>query len=87
MATVTADCAWTGGRPLRDALLGDLEWRRPSVFTRALDLEAGSERLAGLRWKKWYSSEAIAESADGCWIIGRRRAALLLGDSAESHGH
>ena len=60
------------GRPLREALLGDLAWRRPGVFSRRLDLEAGSERLAGLRWEKWYSFEAVAESADGRWIIGRK---------------
>jgi len=69
-----------GGRPLREALLGDLIWRRPSVFSRELILEAGSEELAALRWEKWFSFDAIAESADGLWTIGRRRSASLFGD-------
>lgn len=68
------------GRPLREALLGDLVWRRPGVFSRDLILEAGSEELAALRWEKWFSFEAVAESADGLWVIGRRRSASLLGD-------
>jgi hypothetical protein len=74
---LTAGGAFAGGRPLREALLGDLAWRRPGLFRRALELEAGSERLAGLRWEKWFSFEAIAEAADGRWIIGRRRGAAL----------
>ena len=69
-----------GGRPLREALLGDLIWRRPGMFTRELILEAGSEQLASLRWENWYSFEAAAESADGLWTIARRRSASLLGD-------
>ena len=69
-----------GGRPLREALLGDLGWRRPGMFSRELILEAGSEALATLRWEKWFRFEALAESADGLWIIGRRRSASLLGD-------
>ena len=73
MTTVSTERAWTGGRPLREALLGDLEWRRPGIFSRVLSLEAGSERLAALRWDRWFSFEAVAESADGRWIIGRRR--------------
>ena len=60
MATTTADRVWTGGRPLREALLGDLGWRRPGVFSRELILEAGSERLASLLWKKRFSFEAHA---------------------------
>jgi len=68
------------GRPLREALLGDLVWRRPGVFSRELILEAGSEGLAALHWEKWFSFEAVAESADGLWVIGRRRSASLLGD-------
>ncbi len=79
MTSTTAEQVWAGGRPLREALLGDLWWRRPGVFSRELILEAGSERLAGLRWEKWYSFQADASSADGRWIIGRRRAASLRG--------
>jgi hypothetical protein len=80
VASATVERAWTGGRPLREALLGDLVWRRPGVFSRELILEAGSEELAALRWEKWFSFEAVAESADGLWLIGRRRSASLLGD-------
>jgi hypothetical protein len=80
MATTTAERVRPTGRPLSVALLGDLAWRRPGVFSRTLVLEAGSERLASLRWEKWFSFEAVAESADGRWIIGRRRAASVLGD-------
>jgi hypothetical protein len=75
-----AERVWTGGRPLREALLGDLSWRRPGVFSRELILEAGSEQVAGLRWQKIFGFEAAAESADGRWSIGRRRAASLRGD-------
>jgi hypothetical protein len=49
------------------------------VFGRELILEAGSERLAVLRWAKWFSFEAVATSADGRWIMGRGRGASLLG--------
>lgn len=77
---MTAQSVRTGGRPLREALIGDLAWRRPRVFGRDLILEAGSEQIAGLRWEKWFSFEAHAESADGRWIIGRRRAGSLRGD-------
>jgi hypothetical protein len=80
VATATAGPAWTGGRPLSHGLFGDLIWRRPRPFSRELILEAGSERLATLRWERWFSFEAVAESADGRWIIGRRRAASLLGN-------
>jgi hypothetical protein len=80
LATSAAERVWVGGRPLREALLGDLVWSRPGVFSRELILEAGSEKLATLRWEKWFSFEAIAESADGLWIIGRRRSASFLGD-------
>ena len=80
MTPETAERVWTGGRPLRDALFGDLTWRRPGVFSRRLILEAGSEEVAGLRWERWFSFEAIAESADGLWIIGRRRSGSLRGD-------
>lgn len=80
MAPATTERIRTGGRPLREALLGDLAWRRPGMFSRELVLEAGSETLARLRWEKWFSFEALAESADGRWIIGRRRAASLRGD-------
>jgi len=69
-----------GSRPLRTALFGDLCWRRPGLFSRELVLEAGSERLAVLRWDRWFSFEAVAESADGRWILGRRRGASILGD-------
>jgi len=80
VAIATAERVWAAGRPLREALLGDLVWRRPGVFSRELILEAGSEELAALRWEKRFSFEAVAESADGLWIIGRRRSASLLGD-------
>jgi hypothetical protein len=68
------------GRPLREALLGDLVWRRPGMFSRELILEAGSEELARLHWEKWLHFEAVGESADGLWVIGRRRSASLRGD-------
>ena len=80
MPETAADHAWTGRRPLRDSLLGDLSWRRPGAFSRQLVLEAGSERLALVRWPKWFSFDAEATCADGRWIIGRRRAASLLGE-------
>jgi hypothetical protein len=79
MAAVTSGSALSGARPLRDALYGDLVWSRPGIFRRELCLEAGSELLASLRWEKIFSSEAVAESADGRWIIGRRRLGSLRG--------
>ena len=57
MATVTAERAWTGGRPLREAY-GDLVWRKPALLRREMVLEAGSETLASLFWDKWYSFDA-----------------------------
>ncbi len=72
---------WTGGRPLRDAY-GDFLWRRPRVFGRQLVLEAGSEQLASLAWEKWYSFEALAESADGRWRLTRKRGGALIGGCA-----
>ena len=77
---MTAERVWTGGRPLRDALLGDLAWRRPGIFSRELVLEAGSDQVARLCWGRWFTFEATAESADGRWSIGRRRGAWLRGD-------
>lgn len=80
MATAEAAVPWTGGRPLRDALLGELLWRRSGSFGRELILEAGSERLASLRWEKWFSFQAIASCADGGWIISSRRSFSLRGE-------
>jgi hypothetical protein len=79
MAAVTSGGSLHGARPLRDALYGDLIWSRPGIFRRELRLEAGSELLASLRWEKLFSFEAMAESADGCWTIGRHRRGSLLG--------
>jgi hypothetical protein len=73
MAAVTIGGALSGARPLRDSLYGDLIWSRPGMFRRELRLESGSELLAGLRWEKLFSFEAVAESAEGRWIIGRHR--------------
>lgn len=69
----------TGTRPLREALRGDLTWRRPGWLRRELILEAGSERLARLSWPRWYSFEAAAESGDGRWTLGRPRGWSLHG--------
>jgi len=76
----TADGSFLSTRPLRDSLLGDLLWRGHGAFARELVLEAGSERIAVVRWKRWYSFEAVAESADGRWLLGRRRASSLRGN-------
>lgn len=78
MTAMTAPRVWTGGRPLREAY-GDLLWRRPSVFSRELVLEAGSEALASLHWEKWYNFDAVGESADGRWVLHRRRSIAVLG--------
>jgi len=77
--TATHGVPLAGGRPLRSALYGDLAWRRPGPFRREMQLEAGSEVLATLRWEKLFSFEATAESADGRWTIGRHRTGSLLG--------
>ena len=77
MTAMTATRVWTGGRPLREAY-GDLLWRRPSVFGREMILEAGSEALASLHWEKWYSFDAVGESADGRWLLHRRRSIAVL---------
>jgi hypothetical protein len=79
MAAVAEVRALTLARPLRDCLYGDLVWSRPGLFRRELRLEAGSELLARLGWEKLYSSEALAESGDGRWIIGRHRRGAWLG--------
>jgi hypothetical protein len=80
MSAVTEDRALARARPLRDALYGDLVWTRPGLFRRELRLESGSELLAEIRWTKPLSFEAQAESADGLWVIGRRRHASLRPD-------
>lgn len=77
MATVTSERAWTGGRPLREAY-GDFVWRKPALLSREMILEAGSETLASLHWDKWYSFDAVAESADGRWLLRRRRSIAVL---------
>ena len=77
MTTTTAARVWTGGRLLRDAY-GDMVWRRPSLLGRELILEAGSEALARLSWAKWYSFDAVGESADGRWLLERRRSITVL---------
>ncbi len=77
MAAVTSGGALSGARPLRDSLYGDLVWSRPGIFRRELRLEAGSELLADLRWEKLFGFEAVAESADGRWIIGQHRRGSL----------
>jgi len=76
------DPALLTARPLRDSLYGDLLWRRPSLFRNELRLESGSETLATLRWERLLSTEAVAESADGRWIIVRHRMASLRGEVA-----
>jgi len=78
VATTSAVRVWTGVRPLREAF-GDLIWSRPRLWRRELVLEAGSERLASLVWPKVFGYEAVAESADGRWILTRHRAVSLLG--------
>jgi hypothetical protein len=65
--------ALPGARPLSRSTFGDMLWSRPGLFRRELRLEAGSELLARLRWEKPFSSDAVAESADGRWIIQRER--------------
>ncbi len=76
---MTAEGPRVGTRPLRDSLYGDLFWSRPAFFRRELQLEAGSELLARLRWEKMLSFEAVGESADGRWIFGRHRLGSLRG--------
>ena len=79
MAT-EADPVLLAARPLRESLYGELIWSRPGLFRRELKLESGSETLATLRWEKLLSFEALAESADGRWRIGRHRLGSLRGD-------
>lgn len=73
----TVDGVWSGSRPLRESLLGELIWSRPQALRRDLVLEAGSEQLALLRWEKLFSLQATAICADGRWIIGRQGAIAL----------
>lgn len=82
---MTTDLALTGARPLRQ-VYGELVWSRPGMFSRELQLEAGSERLAVLAWPKVLGTTADAESADGRWRIGRKRGrppmAFVVNDAA-----
>jgi len=78
VTTISQARVWTGGRPLRQAF-GDFFWRRPNAFGRDLVLEAGSEQLASLHWEKWYSYEALGQSADGRWLLTRHRGGSLMG--------
>ncbi len=67
-------------RPLRDSLRGDLLWVRPELFRRGFQLTAGSEVIAAIHRRGWLRARAVAESADGRWILERRgwrRAAVV----------
>ena len=79
MATLSDRGELTGARPLGERLYGDLVWSRPGIFSREWRLEAGSELLAVLRWERVLSFEAVAETGDGRWTIGRHRRGSLLG--------
>jgi len=58
-------------RPLGDFMGQELRWVHPRVFKREYELYAGDELVATLRWPKAFSSQAVAEAADGRWMIKR----------------
>ena len=76
-AIAMTDPIHVGPRALRDALHGELLWRRHGVFSRDLVLESGSDVLAALRWQSVWNREAIGESADGRWLFTRRLAGIF----------
>jgi hypothetical protein len=48
-----------------------LTWMKPRVFKSEHELRFGDELVGTLCFQKIFSSEAIAESGDGCWTFER----------------
>ena len=49
----------------------ELKWSQPSALRKEYELRAGDELAAVLRFPSSFSSQATAESADGCWTFER----------------
>jgi hypothetical protein len=58
-------------KPLRDFIGQELRWVHPRILKREYEFYAGDELIATLGWPKAFSSQALAEAADGRWIIKR----------------
>jgi hypothetical protein len=50
----------------------ELQWVHPNLLTAQYDLRAGDEVLARLHWKGALTSQVVAETADGSWVIERK---------------
>lgn len=48
-----------------------LNWVQPRAFTMEYELRAGDELAATLRFLSRFSSHAVAECANGCWMFER----------------
>ena len=49
----------------------ELRWTQPSALRKEYELRAGDELVAVLRFPSSFSSQAKAESAEGCWTFER----------------
>ncbi len=58
-------------RPIATFVDQTLTWIRPKVIKSDYELRFGDELIATLRFPSFFSSSAIAESADGCWTFKR----------------
>jgi hypothetical protein len=50
----------------------ELSWHQPRALKLAFELKHGEEVVARLHFPKFFSHDAIGESADGCWRFRRR---------------
>jgi hypothetical protein len=57
--------------PLREALTGDLAWRRPTWLSRSIELVSDTRVLARLDYHGVLRSGAIGRTAEGTWTLAR----------------
>ena len=51
--------------------LGNLQWKQKRFAVHDFQLQAGDDQVGELYWTKWFSDQAVAKSADGCWLMDR----------------
>lgn len=58
-------------RRIREVSDRPMRWSRPRLLERRYTLQAGDDLLAVLRWESLFSCQAVAETADGTWVLQR----------------
>jgi len=58
-------------KPLRAVDAHQLRWQQTGWAEREFELISGENLIGHLYWPKWLSDHAVAECADGRWIIDR----------------